>query len=228
MKFSKSFFIPGITVILFCGTFCRKTPSNPNPVYSPGNLLEFSADSDWFIPYNLRPVIATYNLAPDTVRNQLAVMYANGQRKIVLDLWYSDFSDDGSLASADIYGHVINSRFGRLLPLHESNLRSLLIDIVNQGFNEILFRFDVRGDSDPRGWTNWQEARYQLNRSFISNTKAAVVQDLQGRSIKVIYDLDGELGGCPLGLSEEYELRLRQDYGAAYGSHNSVGLSSPG
>src|SRR5262245_46960290 len=59
------------------------------PMYSLGNLLQYPTDSDWFIPYNLRPVIATYNLAPDTVRKQLSVMYGNGQRKIALDLWYS-------------------------------------------------------------------------------------------------------------------------------------------
>ena len=59
-------------------------------MYSVGNYLEYPTDSVWYIPYNMRPVIGTYNLAPDTVKKQLAIMFANGQRKIALDIWYSD------------------------------------------------------------------------------------------------------------------------------------------
>jgi hypothetical protein len=79
------------------------------PMYSVGNYLEYPDDSVWFIPYNLRPVIGTYHLAPDTVRKQLAIMYNNGQRKIALDLWYSDFSRDANLVDSPLYGHVVNA-----------------------------------------------------------------------------------------------------------------------
>src|SRR5215510_14396376 len=78
------------------------------PMYSVGNYLDYPTDSDWFIPYNLRPVIGTYHLAPDTVKKQLERMFENGQRKIALDLWYSDLSGDGDLADSAVYGHVVN------------------------------------------------------------------------------------------------------------------------
>jgi hypothetical protein len=194
------------------------------PMYSVGNYLSYPTDSDWFIPYNLRPVIGTYHLAPDTVRKQLATMFANGQRKIALDLWYSDFSRDANLVDSPLYGHVVNSKLGKLMPQHEANFRALLGDIQSQGFDEIILRFDTQGDSDPRGWTNWDDSKYQLNWSFISSTKS-IVQAVLGKSFKVLYDLDGELGGIFNGQSAQYAQKLWHDYIQAYGSHNTVGFS---
>ena len=195
------------------------------PMYSIGDLLEHPDGSTWFVPYNLRPVIGTYHLAPDTVRNQLAIMYNNGQRKITLDLWYSDLAPGPPLIDSPIYGHVVNSRLGKLLPQHEANLINLLDDIVNQGYNQIMFRFDTQGDSDPRGWNTWEEARYLKNWSFVSSTKATIKKTLEGKPIKVLYDLDGELAGMTVGQTEAYFQRMWQDYVNNYGSHNTVGFS---
>jgi hypothetical protein len=195
------------------------------PMYSVGNYLEYPTDSDWVIPYNLRPVIGTYHLAPDTVKKQLAIMYKNGQRKIALDLWYSDFSRDFNLVDSPLYGHVVSATMGKLIPQHEENLINLLNDIVNQGFNQIMFRFDTQGDSDPRGWTSWQEDRYDNNWSFVSSTKATIQKTLQGKPIKVLFDLDGELAGISVGQTETYFQRMWGDYVKTYGSHNSVGFS---
>ncbi len=195
------------------------------PMYSVGNYLEYPTDSVWFIPYNMRPVIGTYHLAPDTVRKQLAIVYNNGQRKIALDLWYSDFSSDFNLVDSPIYGHVVSATMGKLIPQHEQNLINLLNDILNQGFNQIMFRFDTQGDSDPRGWTSWQEDRYQKNWSFVSSTKATIQKTLVGKSIKVLYDLDGELAGISIGQTEMYFQRMWGDYVKNYGSHNTVGFS---
>ena len=195
------------------------------PMYSVGNYLEYPTDSDWVIPYNLRPVIGTYHLAPDTVKKQLAAMYNNGQRKIALDLWYSDFSRDFNLVDSPLYGHVVSATIGKLIPQHEQNLINLLNDIVNQGFNQIMFRFDTQGDSDPRGWTSWQEDLYLKNWSFVSSTKATVKKTLEGKKIKVLYDLDGELAGLTVGQTEEYFQRMWGDYVKTYGSHNTIGFS---
>jgi hypothetical protein len=196
------------------------------PMYSVGKYLEYPTDSVWFIPYNMRPVIGTYHLAPDTVRKQLAIMYNNGQRKIAIDLWYSDFSRDANLVDSPLYGHVVSATRGKLIPQHEQNLINLLNDIVNQGFNQIMFRFDVQGDSDPRGWGNvWFEDRYYNNWNFVSSTKATVQKTLQGKPIKVLYDLDGELAGIAIGQTETYFQRMWGDYVKNYGSHNCVGFS---
>jgi hypothetical protein len=194
-------------------------------MYSVGNYLEYPTDSVWYIPYNMRPVIGTYNLAPDTVKKQLAIMFANGQRKIALDLWYSDLSRDGNLADSALYGHLVNAKLGRLLPQHESNLKSLLLDIINQGFNEISFRFDTQGDSDPRGWAAWDESIYNTNWSFIESTIITIENQLKGRQVKVFYDLDGELGGVESGQAIQYATRLWKDYTDIFGTHRTVGFS---
>jgi hypothetical protein len=196
------------------------------PMYSVGKYLEYPTDSVWVIPYNMRPVIGTYHLAPDTVRKQLAIMYNNGQRKIALDLWYSDFSRDGNLVDSPLYGHVVSATMGKLIPQHEQNLINLLNDIVNQGFDQIMFRFDTQGDSDPRGWGNtWYEDRYLNDWSFVSSTKATVQKTLEGKSIKVLYDLDGELAGIDSGQAKVYFQRMWGDYVKNYGSHNTIGFS---
>lgn len=39
----------------------------------------------------LRPVIGTYHLNPEAVQIQLQQMYASGQRRISLVLWYASF-----------------------------------------------------------------------------------------------------------------------------------------
>jgi len=152
-------------------------------------------------------------------------MYANGQRKIALNLWHSDLSRDGSQAHSAIYGHLVNSKSGRLLPQHETNLKSLLNDIVTRGFNEIIFRFATQGDSDPRGWTNWDESKYLNNRSFIETTITTVEDQLKGKPIKIFYDLDMELGGTDDGQSIEYATRLWKDYTDIFGTHHTVGFS---
>ena len=177
------------------GDTAWETGGSNYPMYSVGNYLQYPTDSVWIIPYNLRPVIGTYHLAPDTVKKQLAIMYNNGQRKIALDLWYSDFSRDFNLVDSPLYGHVVSATMGKLIPQHEQNLINLLNDIVNQGFNQIMFRFDTQGDSDPRGWSAWQEDLYLKNWSFVSSTKATIKKTLEGKPIKVLYDLDGELAG---------------------------------
>ena len=202
-----------------------ETGGSNYPMYSVGNYLEYPTDSVWVIPYNMRPVIGTYHLAPDTVRNQLAIMYNSGQRKIALDLWYSDFTMDGPLIDSPLYGHEVNSRLGKLLPQQETNLINLLDDIVKQGYNQIMFRFDTQGDSDPRNWTVWQENKYLKNWSFVSSTKATIQKTLIGKPVKVLYDLDGELAGLTIGQTQAYFQRMWQDYVSNYGSHNTIGFS---
>jgi hypothetical protein len=195
-------------------------------MYSVGNYLEYPTDSDWVIPYNLRPVIGTYHLAPDTVRKQLAIMYNNGQRKIALDLWYADLSRENWLVDSPLNGHLVNANYGKLLPQHQQNLINLLNDIVNQGFNQIMFRFDTQGDSDPRGWGSvWYEDRYLNDWSFVSSTKATIQKTLNGKAIKVLYDLDGELAGIDSGQAKVYFQRMWGDYVKNYGSHNTIGFS---
>ncbi len=91
--------------------------------------------------------------------------------------------------------------------------------------DEIMFRFLTQIDSAPIGWAAWDENKYQKNWSFISSTKATVQKALEGKSMKVLYDLDGELAGQTSGQAEAYLQRMWGDYVKNYGSHNCIGFS---
>jgi hypothetical protein len=213
----------GIPIVTYDTSF--ETGGSNYPMYSVGTYLQYPTDSDWYAPLNLRPVIGTYHLAPDTVRKQLATMYANGQRKIALDLWYLDFSLYGNPSDNPLNGHIVNSKLGKLMPQQESNLKSVLEDIRNAGFNFIILRFDTQGDSAPIGWASWDQSKYNTNWSFIRNTIQTVQQQITGKSIRVIYDLEGELGGEAIGQAVRYSTQLWKDYVQEFGPHNTIGFS---
>jgi hypothetical protein len=202
-----------------------ETGGSNYPMYSVGNYLDYPTDSDWFVPYNLRPVIGTYDMAPDTVRKQLAAMYAGGQRKIALDLWYLDFSLYGNPSDNPVNAHIVNSKLGKLMPRQESNLISVLEDIENTGFNFIILRFATQGDSAPIGWTSWDRSKYNSNWSFVRSTIHTVQQQISGKSVQVIYDLELEIGGVTTGQAVKYSTQLWHDYIQEFGPHNTIGFS---
>jgi hypothetical protein len=179
----------------------------------------------------VKPVIGTYHLAPDTVRNQLAVMYASGQRRLALDFWFTYTMPIEGYQDSGVCTHVVNSSRGEMFPQQQANLKALLHDIDQQGFETIVFRFEQQGDSDPLGWTSWDEFTYSSNWSFISHTINLIQNEIAGLHVKVIYDLGGELGGADFGMGLAYGKRLWSDYVKTYGPHNSMGYSyavSPG
>lgn len=212
-----------LTPITFDSSF--ETGGSNYAMYSVGSYLLYPTDSDWFVPYNLRPVIGTYHLAPDTVKNQLAVMFANGQRKIALDLWYDDFGMDGNPPDSPLNAHIVNSTLGKLMPQQQSNLISVLGDIENAGFELIILRFATQGGSAPIGWNAWNQSLYNSNWSFISSTIQTVQQQIKGKNIKVIYDLELEIGGVTNGQAVQYCTQLWKDYVGKFGPHNTIGFS---
>lgn len=193
--------------------------------YSVGTYLDHPTQDYWDLYLNMRPVIGTYHLAPDTVRNQLAVMYANGQRRLALDLWFSNSMPLADFQDSSFCTHVVNSRYGKLFPQQQDNLKALLHDIDHQGFQVIVLRFEQQGVSDPLSWTAWDEQAYITNWSFISNTINLIQNEIAGLHVKVIYDLGGELGGLDIGMSRLYAKQLWSDYVKTYGSHNTMGYS---
>ena len=121
--------------------------------YSVGTYLDHPTQDYWNIYLNMRPVIGTYHLAPDTVKNQLAVMYTNGQRRLALDLWFSNSMPLADFQDSSFCTQLVNSRYGKLFPQQETNLKALLHDINQQGFQVIVFRFLQQGVSDPLSWS---------------------------------------------------------------------------
>lgn len=198
-------------------------------MYSVGEYLTDPRDEIWV--RDVRPVIGAYHLDPATVKQQLLTMYANGQRRLSLVLWFADLSPFAGIAQDERYGHSVNSRLGRLLPTHEANLRSVLRLIREDGYLEVVFRFATQDGSAPWEWTQWQEAAYLKNLSFITSTRAIVEEELGSGPVAVTYDLDAELGGRVDGQSGPYLVRLWRDYATRFGNERTVAFSvvgSPG
>ncbi len=193
--------------------------------YSMGTYLDTPTLAVWSIPLNIRPVIGTYDLAPDTVRKQLAEMYASGQRRLALDLWYAFSMPIADYQDSGVCTHVVNSRYGVLFPKQQSNLKALLHDIDHLGFEVIELRFATQGDSDPLQWLSWDDEKYLSSWGFVSSTIDLVQTEIAGLHVKVIYDLCLELGGVDIGMSLQYAKRLWSDYVKKYGSHNTLGFS---
>jgi hypothetical protein len=194
-------------------------------MYSVGDYLDNPTDSDWYLPYNLRPVIGTYHLAPEIVKNQLAEMYANGQRKIALDLWYLDFSLYGNPSDSPVNAHIVNSKLGKLMPQQEQNLISVLQDIEQTGFDFVILRFATQGDSAPIGWPDWDQSKYNSNWSFVKNTIQTVRKEISGKALRVIFDLELEIGGVTSGQAVRYCTQIWKDYSQMFGPHNTIGFS---
>jgi hypothetical protein len=195
-------------------------------MHSVGEYMTDPRDEVWV--REVRPVIGTYHLAPETVRQQLLTMFANGQRRLALVLWFTDLSPFAGIALDERYGHVVNSRLGRLLPIHEANLRSVLRLIREVGYLEVIFRFATQDGSAPWEWTQWNEAAYLKNLSFITTTREVVEQELGSGPVAVTYDLDAELGGRFDGQSQPYLVRLWREYVNRYGTARTVGFSLVG
>jgi hypothetical protein len=198
-------------------------------MYSVGAYMTDPRNEIWV--RDVRPVIGTYNLDPATVKQQLLTMFANGQRRLALVLWFTDLSPFAAISMDERYGHAVNSRLGRLLPTHEANLRSVLRLIREDGYLEVVFRFATQDGSAPWEWTQWDENAYLKNLSFIATTRAIVEEELGSSPVGVTYDLDAELGGRPEGQSRAYLMRLWRDYTSRFGTARSIAFSvvgSPG
>jgi hypothetical protein len=181
--------------------------------------------TQWYAPLALKPVIGTYDLAPDTVRSQLAEMVANGQKQIALMLWYMPLGASTDADGDGVWGHIVDSSAAKLRPQHEQNLVDLLSDIRCAGFNTLYFRFATQGTSDPGSWSAWDEPQFQQNWNFIYNTRELIDQQMQGKSVTVVYDLGVELGGITTGQTEAYAEKLWQNTNTVWGSTATYGFS---
>jgi hypothetical protein len=192
-------------------------------MYSVGEYVTDPRDEIWV--RDVRPVIGAYHLDPATVKQQLLTMFANGQRRLSLVLWFTDLSPFPAIAMNETYGHSVNSRLGRLAPTQEANLRSVLRLIREDGYLEVVFRFATQDGSAPWEWSEWNEGAYLKNLSFISTTRDTVEQELGASPVAVTYDLDAELGGRVDGQSRPYLVRLWGDCARRFGTTRTVAFS---
>jgi hypothetical protein len=193
--------------------------------YDVGKYLTTPTQQIWFTPGTIRPVIGTFHLDSMKVKHQLTTMYANGQRRLALVLWYGDFSNDARIRDSLVYGHVVNSELGHLMPRHVANLVRLLQLIRDAGYREIVFRFATQGASSPKDWATWDSLRYNSNWNFTFTTRDLIEDALAHSRVRVTYDLDLEAAGVERGFARSYNARLWQAYAAKYGIDRTVGFS---
>jgi hypothetical protein len=120
-------------------------------------------------------------------------------------------------------GHVVNARQGVLHSQHRANMRAILANLRQIGFQEVVIRFASSGRGDPWGWSAWDPQQYATSRDFVLSTMAAVEQE-RG-TLPVVYDLDIEKGGVEQGQGRPYTRALWADYLAQYPAARAIGFS---
>lgn len=186
--------------------------------------------NSWWQPGVLELAVGHYHQNPDEIRRQLRTMYDNGQRKIAILIWISQFSPeitDKYQIVEGVYGHcVVMEEYG-LSRQHSQNVRELIKLIADTDyFNELNFRFAFQGGgAGPEEWVQWNEKQYQQNWRTLVGTRAIVEDALSGSNMKVMYDLGAEIAGLEVGQVPQYTRRMWKDYTLAYGKDDTYGFS---
>ena len=191
--------------------------------------LDSGSEDAWYKLGVMQPVVATFDRQKkEDVLAQLQAMHDSGQRKISILIWHDHLTDAQMESGSEygVYGHVMASNGGHLLPQQEKNLKGLLALIRESGlFNELIFRFAEQGSVWPQGWTEWNETLFQENMDFIISVRQQVCEALQGSGMKLMFDLGAELGGMEVGLCTQYTARVWEEYTRRFGVKDTFGFS---
>jgi hypothetical protein len=158
-------------------------------------------------------VIANYGLAHDAIDHEIRMMYANGQRRLRIPIFFSHGINDGT---------VIDSSQGVIAPNVRANLADLLASIKHSGFEEVEVGFFPVHDNSPSLWAAWHETLYRENYAIIAALRPIIVRS------GMPYRLDLLNEGIPAPTQPvvmQYVERLWSDYTANFGSDDSVGFS---
>ena len=173
----------------------------------------------WYKPGVISTTVGSFHLhEPGYCETLLKEMYQNGQRNITLMIWHAP------LENQDVYGHLVTSKGGQLLPQHQQNLRDTINLLKKTGFKYLTVRFATQGASDPGSWQNWNEQIYQENFSFILTTRQLVNQTAAS-NFYILYDLGAELGGIDAGQTSQYTKRVWKDYTDKFGKSDTIGFT---
>jgi hypothetical protein len=162
-------------------------------------------------------VISNYNQAKDIIDRQLKQMYANGQRRLGLYIFFGH-----GLKSPPL----VDSSAADLDAQYKANLAALLASMKSIGFQEVLIDFGPQGPNfiwhHGHEWPEWQEDLYQEHLKVIIAVRAIVAAS----GLRYRLDLSNE--GIPAWnqpLSMRYSARLWQDYVSRFGKSDTVGFS---
>lgn len=159
-------------------------------------------------------VIVNYDVAGANIDSQLQAMYASGQRRLRIPIYFRR-ETYGSGTVMPSLGGDLSSRF-------RSNLASFLNSVRQLGFVEVELSFHPIGENDPSAWTVWSEDFYQENWNFIANLRPVFVNS--GLNYKI--DLTNE--AIPHDFQSillQYARRLWNDYTYTFGKADTIGFS---
>ena len=173
-------------------------------------------------------IIANYHQqqVKSTVKQQLASMFRNGQRKLRVPIFHANDLTTGT---------VLSSAGGNLTAQARNNLANFLADIKSAGFQEILVGFFPISRSNPGNWyrefgtgntasRTWffDSATLEENWNLIRNLRPLIV------GANMIYKIDLLNEGAASStqpVSRQYTGELWSRYNAAYGKSDTVGFS---
>jgi hypothetical protein len=158
-------------------------------------------------------VIANYGVARDAIDQEIRTMYASGQRRLRIPIFFSHGISDGT---------VLDSSQDELAPNVRANLAGLLASMKRSGFEEVEVGFFPIRDNFPPLWTEWHETLYRENFSFIAHMRTIIAD------AGMPYRLDLLNEGIPdpsQPVVMRYVQRLWSDYTANFGSDDTVGFS---
>ena len=202
-----------------CGGGSSATQSTPPP--PPPAAALGGSDYGWYQldsgcirePYG---VVYNYDTATATINGQLQQMYANGQRRMRIPIYFARGINSGTIM--DSTGGNLSSRF-------RTNLTNLLAAIKAAGFVQIEISFNPQSNNNPINWSTFSSDYYNENWTLIQNLRPI----LAGSGIPYYIDLLNE-GIPPLAAGGyapllQYDQMLWNDYVAAYGSSDTLGFS---
>ncbi len=176
-------------------------------------------------------VLFNYDTKASEINAQLAVLFANGQRRLRLMIFHLEY--DYQFVNGVLVhnppsvpgGTLVDSTGGKLTPRILANLAGLLAAIKAAGFEEVEIAFGPQGANNLGSWPSWQEAYFQQNWEVIQSTRPVIA------AAGIPYHIDLLNEGIPnkawpfYSMLLEYTQRMWALYVAAYGTADTVGFS---
>jgi hypothetical protein len=160
-------------------------------------------------------VVYNYDAQATTIDAQLQQMYANGQRRLRIPIYFERGINSGT---------IMDSTGGTLAPAFLKNLADLLAAVKAAGFVEIEVSFNPQGNNNPTQWgATFSSDYYDENWSVLQNVRAIVVAS----GIPYHLDLLNEGIPPPSGYEamRKYCQKLWNDYVSKFGSTDTMGFS---
>jgi hypothetical protein len=211
--------VAAVLVLGLCDAGCSRGGSTViNPPPPPVSAALGGSDYGWYYldptcnrePYG---VVYNYDTATPAIDSQLQQMYANGQRRLRIPIYFARGLNTGT---------IMDSTGGNLSPQFQSNLANLLAAVKAAGFMEIEVSFHPQSNNNPTVWTTFSNDYFQENWNLIQNLRPIIAK------VGIPYHLDLMNEGIPpqgWAVLLQYDQMLWNDYAAEFGTADTLGFS---